>query len=148
MNKNSSHHHNIFSSILQNAENKKKINLELQIEENEIENHEMLVELINYGDISETINEFIFKENIDKSNPKVSLPFLEEEILKTKYNSKNSLDNFFKKSHKFEEMKRKGKLSQGTSTLAYINSCKKENLVPIATYLIKREGNENELNLK
>ncbi len=148
MNRNFLHHHNTFSSIVQKRENQKKVNQEEEIEENEVESQEMLLELINQGEISEALNEFIYKENLDKNNPKVSLSFLDEEILKTKYNSKHSLDNFFKKTHKFEEMKRKGKLNDATSTLAYINSCKKENLVPIATYLIKREGNENELNLK
>ena len=136
----------IFSTLSMKANNK-NVNFE-ETEEETQKNKQKLVDIINYAEVSEAISDFIFKDNIDKDNPKPSLTFQEDEFGKTKYNSKDSVSNFFKKSHKYDELKRKGNLNEATPSLAFISSCKKENLVPIPNFLIKREGNENELKLK
>ena len=135
----------IFSELLIKGNNK---NMNLEDSEEDSQNKKKLVEIINYSEVSEAISEFIFKDNIDKSDPKVTLAFQEGDFGKTIYNSKDSVSNFFKKSHRYEDLKRKGNLNEATPSLAFISTCKKENLVPIPNFLIKREGNEKELKLK
>ena len=125
--------------------NKEKIENKEHIGE-KVANKKLLVEILNL-DIKDTLNEFIFREKTDK--PFKNLAHLTHlEIEKTFYVAKDSFPVFFSKLHKFDELQRKGTLDKCTPTMAFIDDCKKEKIYPNPVGIIKREGEENVLNLK
>ena len=109
----------------------------------------LLVNIMCHDDIDDCLNEFIYKEKIDKVNPIASVASIDGlEFGRTRYVSMDSNSAFFEKYHKFDEMKRKGTINEKTPSMAFIRSCKNEIIVPNPVGIIKREGNDNELNLK
>jgi len=126
-------------------------NIDNQIEEDKYEvlDKNLLVDIMGHEDVDDCLNEFIYKEKINRLNPVASVSTIEGlDFGKTKYVSSESNSVFFEKYHKYEDMKRKGNLNENTPSMAFINSCKKEIIVPNPVGIIKRSGNDNDLNLK
>jgi hypothetical protein len=115
----------------------------------EVLDKNLMVNIMGHDDVYDCLNEFMFKEKVNRLNPNVNVSSLEGiDFGRTRYVSADSNTVFFEKYHKFDEMKRKGTLIENTPSMAFINSCKKEVIVPNPVGIIKRYGNENDLNLK
>ena len=109
----------------------------------------LLVDIMGHEEVNECLNEFIYKEKINKLNPIVNVTSINtNDFGRTRYVSTDSNNVFFQKYHKFEEMKRKGNLNENTPSMAFINSCKRDVIVPNPVGIIKRSGNDTDLNLK
>ena len=104
---------------------------------------------MGHEDVNDCLNEFIFKEKVNRLNPSVAVTSIETiDFGRTRYASGDANSIFFDKFHKFDNLKRKGNLKENTPSLAFINSCKRDIIVPNPVGIIKRLGNDNDLNLK
>ena len=65
---------------------------------------------------------------------------------KTKYNEKLSINEFFKKYRNFKKYKNKYEIKT-TPSLAFIQSCNEEKIIPNPLGLLKRNGSDSILNL-
>ena len=64
----------------------------------------------------------------------------------TKYSSPESINDFYSKYRKYKLIDRKEPINQLTPSLAFIQSCNKEKIVPNPLGLLKRKGDVNILN--
>ena len=123
-------------------QNKFKGNNVNKLDEN-MTNNKLMIDILNYSDIKDSFNDFIFR---DKSEKLILNQYNDFE--KTIYASRDSFPVFYDKYHKYEELLRKGTLDQTTPTQSFINGCKKQMIFPNPVGIIKREGDENILQLK
>ena len=131
------------SSIDKNSDN------HFEEDKYEVLDKNLLVDIMGHEDVDDCLNEFIYKEKINRLNPIASVSSIEAiDFGRTRFVSADSSNVFFEKYQKFDDMKRKGNLNENTPSMAFINSCKNEVIVPNPVGIIKRSGNEYDLNLK
>jgi hypothetical protein len=91
--------------------------------------------------LNENLDEFVFKENSKSSMSN------QTEFGKTKYADKGSFLKFFNKFHKNDEFSRKGNLVNKTPSFNFIESVKLQKIVPNPVGIVKRDGDEDKINL-
>lgn len=114
-----------------------------QDSEDDLESQKMKVEIMNYGEIYEHLSDYVFKEDYKKA---VEIP--SNEFGRTRYVSNGAFIDFFSKLHKNNETIRKGTLVNKTPSFNFIESVRVNRLVPNPIGLLKRDGEDNKLNLK
>ena len=101
-----------------------------------------MLEVINYDETNELLEEFILSDKKD-------INVFDEQIFhKTKYVSHDSYPEFFKKYKNYYKLQRKGLINKETPSFAFIKAVDKHMLIPNPLGLIKRKGEENKIILK
>lgn len=109
-------------------------------EEMNIDNQKLLVDVYNYDETYEMIQEFILKDRRD-------IDYNVEEFRKTRYVDNQSITDYFSKYKSFSEFQRKGLIKQMTPSFAFIKACNEQMLVPNPLGLIKRKGEDHRIKL-
>jgi hypothetical protein len=130
----------LMENLLKN--NEIKINeLKYNEESESIESKKLKCTLINSQEIKESFDDFIYK------NDKNKFEEFQQIFEKTQYNINGSFGNFYTKLKKFNEFTRKKLLDKKTPSFNFIKALKENNLVTNPIGILKREGEENVINL-
>ena len=86
------------------------------------------------------------KDELD-NNSTIKIRKRKEYFSKTKYSSLNSVKDFYSKYRKFKLINNKEPIKKFTPSLAFINTCNKEMIIPNPLGLVKRKGDINILNM-
>jgi len=130
--------------LLENLAKNKQIDLNdtrYREDDEDLASKKLKVELYNCNDIYEQLYDFIYNEDKKKCES------YQNDFEKTKYNSFGSFGQFYSKLHKFSEFTRKELLNKKTPSFNLINALKESNLVPNPTGILKRNGDENIINM-
>ena len=106
-----------------------------------IENEKFMIKLFNSDNTDELLDDFILNDNRQ----------IYEDLNKfgkTQYVSMETHREFYTKYKNFSDITRKGVLKTMTPSFAFIKACNNQMLVPNPIGILKRKGNENQINLK
>ena len=81
------------------------------------------------------------------NNSTIKIRKRKEYFSKTKYSSLTSIKDFYSKYRKFKNINNKEPIKKYTPSLAFINTCDKEKIIPNPLGLLKRKGEINILNM-
>lgn len=110
-------------------------------EEENLESKKLRINILNCNEIFENLYDFVYSDEKEKCEA------YQEEFQKTKYNKQGSFSHFYSKLKKFSEFSRKELLSKKTPSFNFINALKESHLVPNPIGILKRNGEENVINL-
>lgn len=130
--------------LLENLAKNKEIDLNdsrYKEEEEDLVSKKLKVELYNCNEVFNQLYEFVYNDDKSKSEA------FQTDFQKTKYNSIGSFSKFYSKLKKFSEFSRKELLKKKTPSFNLINALKDSNLVPNPIGMLKRNGDENIINL-
>ena len=110
-------------------------------EEKDLASNLLKINLLNCDEVYDQLYDFVYSLDKDKFEINIS------QFNKTKYNTIGSHSQFYTKMKKFSECKRKDLLQKNTPSFGLIDAMKENNLIPNPVGFLKRNGNENILNL-
>ena len=139
---------------------------ELEVKKTNIENQKYLIKMYenNYSDLFDELkkeyeesNKKPFETDIQKTEvvkmPRINLSYSKKErngfgqFNQTNYISQSCMKEFYKKYSKYNSLSRKHPLKNYTPSWAFIKSCNEERLIPNPNGLLKRFGEENNLDI-
>jgi len=130
--------------LLENLAKNKEIDLndsKYKEDEEDLVSKKLKIELYNCYEVSNQLCEFYYNDDKNKCDA------FQTDFNKTKYKSVGSFSQFYSKLKKFSEFSRKELLNKKTPSFNLIKALKDSNLVPNPTGILKRNGDENIINL-
>lgn len=108
-------------------------------------NENKLMQIINSENVIKSLDTFAFKTEGVFAYKTINR--FDKDFNKTLYSNKNSMNEFFKKYKKHKEYTRKNVIKKETPSFAFIKEIKNIYKVPNPLGLIKKYGQESEINL-
>ena len=128
------------------------IQMEEEDKKSEIDNQKFLIKILN-SNYQNTIEKLKKEYSIDKDQlntiivPKKKSKYGFEQFNKTSYVNQNCMKDFYNKYQKFRIINRKSPIQNYTPSFAFIESSNDEKIIPNPLGLVRRNGNEKNLNM-
>lgn len=103
------------------------------------------LDILSFNKTNKLLKDFQFNDSEDVN---MLIESFQKDFEETNYVNKSCLEVFYKKYHKINDYERKGKLNKISPSFKFIKASKQNRIIPNPVGLLKKDGENNKVQLK